>query len=106
VIRKPKQIDDETKAIERQLRSEYGSAHPHAQIKVYRYNPGAIRIRVVDKAFDGKSIKEREADVWPILEKLPESLQMEVSVCLLITPQEQATSLMNLEFEEPLPSGF
>ena len=106
MIRKSKQIDETTKTIERRLLSDYGSAHPGAQIKVYRYNPGAIRIRIVDEGFDGKSIKDREAEVWPILEKLPEPLQMEVSVCLLITPHEQATSLMNLEFEDPLPSGF
>jgi len=101
-----KQIDAKTKRIERLLIEEYRSVHPDARIKVYRYNPGAIRIRVVDRSFEGKTISEREAEIWRILEKLPDPLQMEISVCLLITPDEQETSLMNLEFEEPLPSGF
>lgn len=99
-------VDRMTKQIEGHLIAHYQSAHPRAKITVYRYNPGAIRIRIVDADFARKDIFDREAEVWKILEQLPQRAQLEISVCLLITPEEQATSLMSLEFEEPLPSGF
>lgn len=101
-----KQVDRMTRQIEQILQDDFQSQHSKSKITVYRYNPGSIRIRIVDPSFAGKSLSEREAAVWKILEKLPEQVQLEISVCLLIAPNEQATSLMNLEFEQPLPSGF
>jgi len=103
---KLKQIDKSTRLIEQRLMNEYLSKHPLADIRVYRYNPAAIRVRIVDPDFAGMDLPNREQVIWPILEKLPEDVRLDVTVCLLITPEEQPRSMMNLEFEDPLPSGF
>lgn len=103
---KVKQNDKGTRLIEQRLQRDYLAKHPHAVLRVYRYNPAAIRVRIVDPDFAGMDLAEREELIWPILEKLPEDVRLDVTVCLLITPEEQSKSLMNVEFEDPLPSGF
>lgn len=96
--------DSDTEAVEELLREKYASAHPQAQVTVYRYNPVSIRIRVIDPDFHDLSRADREDIVWKILEKLPEEVVSDISVCLLITPDEKADSLMNFEFDHPSPS--
>jgi len=98
--------DPHTRRIEKLLAKRYGELHPRAKIKVYRYNPVSIRIRIIDPDFEGKTISERDKEVWSILRSLPESVRLDISVLLLITPREQARSMMSHEFEDPLPSGF
>jgi hypothetical protein len=102
----PKQTDKGTRRVADLLAAKYKVNHPKCDVVVYRYNPVSIRIRIVDPDFRGKSIVERENDVWPILDTLPGDVRDDISVCLLIAPGEQKNSIMNLEFEEPLPSGF
>lgn len=101
-----KRADAATERIKKLLIEKYLSAHPDAAIDVYRYNPVSIRIRIIDPAFEGKSIPQRERAVWAVLKQLPDEVQADISVCLLLTPQEQASSLMNLEFEQPSHSRF
>jgi len=96
-----KRIDDATRQIADLLADRYASDHPRADVDVYRYNPVSIRIRIIDPDFDGKSIPQRERAVWKHLRTLPEDVRADISVCLLITPAEQASSPMNLEFEKP-----
>ena len=38
------------------------------------------------------------------LEKLPEEVQSDISMVVLLTPAETKRSLANLEFEDPSPS--
>jgi stress-induced morphogen len=96
-----KRIDDATQQIKELLADRYLPAHPQADIEVYRYNPVSIRIRIVDTDFEGKSIPQRSRAVWKLLKALPEDVRADISVCLLITPNEQSSSPMNLEFEKP-----
>lgn len=88
----------ETELIEKVLRKKF------PKTDAYRYNPASIRVRVVDKKFKGKSIPEREDRVLPLIRQLPEDIQADIMVLLMLTPDETAESLMNLEFEKPTPS--
>lgn len=72
--------------------------------EAYRYNSASIRIRIIDERFRGISKADREEMVFPILETLPDKIQDDIMVLLLITEDELDRSLMNLEFENPTPS--
>jgi stress-induced morphogen len=82
----------------------YEAEHPKAKIEVYRKNASSIRIRVIDPAFHTLSRSERSRMVWPLLRQLPEETLSEVSMVLLISPQEKKTSPVSLEFDDPSPS--
>ncbi len=75
-----------------------------ADAQAYRYNSASIRVRVVDAAFADKSRSEREEMVWPLLSELPESIRADVTMLVLVTPDEKRGSLLNLEFENPSKS--
>src|SRR5438034_14013 len=85
----------------RELREKYLPAHDRAQIKVYRYNSTSIRIRILDPDFAGKSIVEREEMVWPILDALPDEIVQDISILLLLTPEERNSSFLSQEFDTP-----
>src|SRR5271157_3388517 len=91
-----------TRKIESLFRTEF------PQTDAYRFNSASIRVRVIDDRFEGKSIAEREAMVLPLLKKLPKKTRDDVLLLLTLAPSEQRTfnsqTLMNLEFEQPLPS--
>jgi hypothetical protein len=93
---------EETRKIESLFRTEF------PQTDAYRYNSASIRVRVIDDRFEGLSIAEREAMVVPLPRKLPKKTRDDVLVLLTLAPSEQKTfnsqTLMNLEFEQPLPS--
>jgi stress-induced morphogen len=99
-----KREDKQVRDIRAILRRDYGAQHPGAKIDVYRYNSASIRIRIIDSAFAGKTIPEREEMVWPILEGLPERTQSEITVLLVVTPGESKHSMMSMEFDDPTPS--
>jgi len=86
------------------LEGRFGSEHPKAKVNVYRYNSASIRIRIIDRAFAGKIIPQREEMVWPILEALPQATLSEITVLLLISPRERKRSFMSMEFDNPIPS--
>jgi hypothetical protein len=92
----------ETRKIEALFRTEF------PQTDAYRFNSASIRVRVIDDRFEEKSIAEREALVSPLLEKLPKRTRDDVLLLLTLAPSEQRTfnnqTLMNIEFEQPLPS--
>jgi hypothetical protein len=79
----------------------YQQHHPAARIKVRRYNSVSIRIRVIDPAFRGRGLAEREDELWPLIESLPADAQEEITMLLLLAPEEATNSLLNAEFEDP-----
>ncbi len=83
---------------------KYDHAHPHAKIETYRQNSVSVRIRIVDPAFIGKSRAQREEELWGFLDELPEEVAAEISMLLLLTPEERKTSFASLDFDNPLPS--
>lgn len=93
-----KQITAETEQIECLLDKRFKN------IKAYRYNPASIRVRIVDKKFEGKSDLQRDAMVEPLLAKLPDDLRFDITLLLLLTPAELKDSPLNTEFEHPSPS--
>ena len=91
----------------RQIRDaleKYDDAHPQAEIEAYRQNSVSVRIRILNPEFAGKSRAQREEEVWAVLNELPEEAVAEISLLLLLTPEEAARSFANSEFDDPIPS--
>ena len=87
--------NEETKRIEEVLREQF------RDIEAYRYNMASIRVRVIDERFRRKSKTEPENMVQPLIDRLPDGTQSDITVLLLLTEDERADSIMNLEFERP-----
>ena len=79
-------------------------SHPGAQVASYRQNSGSIRIRIIDPDFRKLDKALRHDQVWEILEPLPEDILSQITVLLLLTPEEVKTSFANMDFENPIPS--
>lgn len=77
-----------------------------AQIDIYRQSPVSIRIRIVDPVFDGMSKANRHERVWKFFETLPEEIQGDISMLVLLAPGEEKSSFSNMEFDDPVPSGL
>jgi hypothetical protein len=82
----------------------YVKANPGAEIELYRQNNVSVRVRIIDPSFKGRSWVEREQEVWGLLDALPSDVVGDVSLLLLLTPEETSESLANLEFEHPSKS--
>jgi hypothetical protein len=67
----------------------YDRAHPKALIEAYRHDSVSVRIRIIDADFKGKSWAQREEEVWPAFEQLPEDVVQEISLLLLFTPRRR-----------------
>jgi hypothetical protein len=83
---------------------EYEAAHPQAEVEAYRHNAVSVRIRVLNPEFAGRTRAEREEEIWAKLNKLPEETLAEISLLLLLTPEEAQRSFANSEFDDPIPS--
>src|SRR5438309_925746 len=98
-------IDHATRQVLKVLREHYQPAHPDAKIEAYRYNSASIRLRIVDPAFADIRFDLRDVEVWRILKKhLSADILSQLSIILLLAPEEQADSMMNLEFDDPMPT--
>jgi stress-induced morphogen len=84
--------------------TEYERAHPQAQIEGRRQNPVSIRLRIIDPDFHGMDRVEREPAIWKLLSKLPEEVFVNITMLLLLTPEETEHSLASQEFDHPIPS--
>ncbi len=82
----------------------YRKDHPRATFDAYRRNSASVRVRVIDSDFQGIDRVDRDDLVWKYLEPLPEDVQTEISMLVLVTPRERKTSLASVEFEYPSPS--
>ncbi len=82
----------------------YERAHPQAQIEGRRHNPVSIRLRIIDPDFEGMDRIDREPAIWKLLHKLPEEVFVNITMLLLLTPEERETSLASQEFDHPIPS--
>ena len=84
----------------------YEKAHPRADIVIYRQNSVSARVRIVDPELAGISKADRHDLVWKYLDSLPDEILNDVSVLLLLAPEETGVSLANLDFDHPVPSNF
>ncbi len=98
-------VDSDVQAVYAAL-DAYKASHPDAQIQSYRQNSVSIRIRIIDPHFLGKDRALRHDEIWNILERLPEDVQSQLTVLLLLTPEETKTSFANMDFENPIPSNL
>ena len=63
-----------------------------------------MRIRILNPEFANRSRSQREEEVWSVLDKLPEEAAAEISLLLLLTPEEAKNSFASFEFDDPIPS--
>ena len=82
----------------------YERNHPQALIEGRRHNPVSIRLRIIDPDFQSLDRLEREPDIWQLLRKLPEEVFVNITMLLLLTPEEAEHSLASQEFDHPIPS--
>ena len=84
--------------------TEYERTHPQAQIEGRRQNSVSIRLRIIDPDFQGMDRIEREPEIWELLRKLPEEVAVNITMLLLLTPEEAEHSLASQECDYPIPS--
>ena len=84
--------------------AEYERVHPKAQIEGRRHSPVSIRLRIIDPDFQGKDRLEREPELWTLLQRLPEDVFVNITLLLLLTPEEAEKSFASQEFEHPVPT--
>lgn len=96
----------ETRQVEEKLR-EAG----FEQVDAYRYNPASIRVRVIDARFEGLATEERDAQIEPYLQQLPDATQADIISLLSLAPSELELTpatfrrfFLNREFDDPSPS--
>jgi stress-induced morphogen len=94
--------DREVAAIHEAL-GPYRASHPQARVDVRRRSMWSIRVRIIDPAFRGLSRVEREPLVYEFLDQLPEDVSECITMVLLLAPDEVEDSLVNMDFENPLP---
>jgi len=94
----------ETKLVERVLRENFPDYPKDYPPIAYRYNPSSIRVRLVHKSFKGKSLSERDDMVLPVIETLPEKIQADIYILLLLSPDEAKRSVGYEEFEMAIRS--
>ncbi|ETW92027.1 MAG: hypothetical protein ETSY1_45600 [Candidatus Entotheonella factor] len=82
----------------------YEQAHPKVQIEGYRHSPVSIRLRIIDSDFQGVDRLDREPEIWKLLNQLPEEVFVNITMLLLLTPNEASYSLASQEFDHPLLS--
>jgi stress-induced morphogen len=96
--------DDKVNAVLAAL-NEYEDQFAGSSAAVFRQNPGAIRVRIIDDRFTGMPRSRRHDEVWEFLsQRLGEDLMAEISALVLLPKTEIRSSLANLEFDDPVPS--
>ena len=96
--------DEAVEAIKDAL-DAYEIEHPGADATLYRQNSASIRLRVIDRRFEGMTRSRRHADIWDYLAaRTPEDALADVSLVLAVAPAELKMSFANFEFESPIPS--
>jgi hypothetical protein len=82
----------------------YQEDHPDAEISLYRQNPASVRVRIIDPRFVDMDRSDRSDSVWTYFKGLPDEVQSDISMLVLVTSREMSRSMANLEFEDPVPS--
>jgi hypothetical protein len=96
---------DETRRIEALLGSVFDQAD------AYRYNSASIRVRVIDRRFEGMPREKRDAMVEEQIDKLPPETQRDIVTLFTFAPSELSPPpknfrefMLNTEFDDPSPS--
>jgi hypothetical protein len=78
--------------------AKFEESHEGSECAVYRYNPAAIRVRIVNAVFHGRSRSDRHDYAMRFLRHLPEDVLAQISILLCLEPGER--SLLDLEFRD------
>ena len=84
----------------------YKADNPRAEVASYRYNSASIRIRIIDPSFQALDRAERHDLIWGLFEDLTDDTVSQITLLVLLTPEEIKTSMANMDFEDPIPSDF
>jgi stress-induced morphogen len=83
----------------------YQRAHPDAEVEIQRQHRFSIRIRVTNPEFAGRDRVDRDREVSPYLDVLDkEDVLPDITMLLLVTPEERKTSWASMEFDDPIPT--
>jgi hypothetical protein len=91
--------DAYSERIHRLLRDKYLPRHPRAEFAVYRASPANVHIRILDPDFRGVDIPERDDMAWEVLDELPDEVVSDISVVLLLPPEERDAYQLSREFD-------
>lgn len=95
--------DDELVRVRDRL-EQYESDFPGASAELYRQNSSSIRIRIIDDRVASMNRSTRHARGWAYLTDIGDEILQQITVLLLLPKSELASSLMSLEFDDPIPS--
>src|SRR4051794_20501301 len=84
----------------------YQKVHRRAKVSVYRQNPASIRIRIIDPDFKGLDRVQRDDILWKVVEEMPWDLRSQITMILLLTPDELEQSMANYNFEHPVTQDW
>lgn len=97
---------EETRLVEEVL----GRGH-FDRVDAYRYNSASIRVRVIDRRFEGISREKRDAMVEEYLDMLPPETQRDIVTLFTFAPSELLGTpttfrefIQNIEFDDPSPT--
>jgi stress-induced morphogen len=101
-----KKVQDETTAkIFAALKGAFPELPDEPEEVVYRYNPVAVRVRVVSPKFRGKSTAEREEMVDQAFRSLPPEVTEDITMQFMLTPEEaKRPTMLDREFDDPTDS--
>ena len=100
----PRTLNDEDVELVNAAFEPYVHQYPNARFDAYRQNSASLRIRIIDPRFASLGLAERERDVWDLLRSLPDDVFTQITMLLLLSPDEADRSFANQDFENPLPS--
>jgi stress-induced morphogen len=101
-----KKVQDTTTAsLYAALKKAFPGLSKNPEDVVYRYNPVAVRVRVISEKFEGKGSAQREAMVNKALRGLPDEVTEDITMLFTLTPEEaKKPTLLQLEFDDPTDS--
>lgn len=85
--------------LEQLVRERWRSQDPDVRVSTRLREDGKIDMTVVSERFAGKDGLEREAFFWPVFDPVPRDDLVQMTYCLLLTPEEAAR-----HFATPGPS--
>ena len=97
-----KRQDDSTRRVFGSLKRAFPDVPDDIAEVVYRYNPAAMRIRVISRSFAGLDDDGRDDAVMAALKELPKDVRDDVTMILAYTPDEvEEWDFMMKEFDDP-----
>jgi hypothetical protein len=95
--------DADVKAI-RDVLATYKAEHPRARIEVRRRYAVCIQVRIIDPDFKNMRLIDRDSMLWRVMDSLPDEIVCQITMLLLLTPNEAKSPLAGMESDAPVRS--